>query len=164
MIWERVFLDSIVLSLIFNSIVGLFWFIIPQSYSRMLPKEIKESAKKYLEKKDIIKLALLLYPLYIFIIIYMIISSKLSNTEGFWNYFWTGYIEMMFIGIVDFLFLDCYLRSRVKDKNMIKGAENCTSWQFKEWMKVAVPEHFVFWPIILCPIVGFLVAIIGNAL
>lgn len=134
----------------------------PQAYSRMLPKDLKEAAKKYLEKKDLIKLALLLYPLYIFVILYMAISTHQSGVVGFKNYFWSGYIEMMIIGIVDFLFLDCYLRSKVKDKKMIKGAEDSSSWQFKEWMKTAVLEHFLFWPLVICPVVGALVGLIGG--
>lgn len=92
----------------------------------------------------------------------MAISAKVSGTQEFWNYFWTGYIEMTFISLGDFFFLDCYLRAKVKDKEMIKGAEKSKAWEAKEWMKLAIPEHFLFWPIIICPVVGLLVAGISN--
>lgn len=92
----------------------------------------------------------------------MAISAKVSGTQEFWNYFWTGYIEMTFISLGDFFFLDCYLRAKVKDKEMIKGAEKSKAWEAKEWMKLAIPEHFLFWPIIICPVVGLFVAGISN--
>ncbi len=49
----RTILDGIVMCVIFNAIVGLFFMVIPQAYSVMFPKEIKEAAAPYVEKKDL---------------------------------------------------------------------------------------------------------------
>jgi hypothetical protein len=45
---------------------------------------------------------------------------------------------------------------------LIQGAENCKAWQRKEWLlKLAIPEHGLFWPLVVCPLAGLLVAGIG---
>lgn len=41
------------MSLFFNFSVGMFSFILPQAYSTMFPKEIKEAAAPYVVKKDV---------------------------------------------------------------------------------------------------------------
>lgn len=158
----RTILDGTLMCVIFNAVVGLFWFIVPQAYSVMFPAEIKKAAAPYVKKKDLRIMNLVIYPLYILMIAYMVFSAVLSGVTGFWNLFWTGYIEMFFVNVGDFLILDCWLRSVVKDKGLIKGAENSKAWEFKEWMmKLAVPEHALAWPLIFCPLVGFICAGIG---
>ena len=42
---------------------------------------------------------------------------------------------------------------------MIRGAEHCRAWERKEWMvKLAIPEHGVMWPLMMCPAAGLAVA------
>ena len=53
------------MSLFFNAVVGLGFMLFPQAYSVMFPKEIKEAAAPYVDKKDVKKVWLILYPLYI---------------------------------------------------------------------------------------------------
>ena len=48
----RTILDGIVLCVIFNAVVGLFFFVTPQGYSVMFPKGIREAAKPYVTRKD----------------------------------------------------------------------------------------------------------------
>ncbi len=47
---SRTILDGIVLSILFNAVVGLFFFVVPQAYAMMFPKSIKESAKPYVTR------------------------------------------------------------------------------------------------------------------
>lgn len=47
--------------------------------------------------KEVIVLSAVLFPLYPLIFAYMIVSSHMAGVSGFWNLFWTGYIEMFFI-------------------------------------------------------------------
>jgi hypothetical protein len=49
---SRTILDGIVLSILFNAVVGLFFFVVPQAYAMMFPKGIKEAAKPYVTRKD----------------------------------------------------------------------------------------------------------------
>lgn len=159
--WLRIVLDGIAMALVFNAVVGMFWFIMPHAYSRMFPKEIKQAVPPC-TKKELCGLALVLYPLYIGIIAWMIASAHCAGITGFWPLFWTAYVEMLFVNFGDFFILDCWLRAVAKERDMLPGTKNCKAWQFKEWMKSAVPEHFIAWPIVLCPLVGAVCAGIGT--
>ncbi|WP_167958737.1 hypothetical protein [Anaerosporobacter faecicola] len=160
--WSRMILDGIVVALVFNLTVGMFWLIMPNAYSSMLPKEIKNAAPKR-EKKEVALLASILYPLYILIFAYMIASAYQAGITGFWNMFWMGYIEMMFVNIGDFFGLDWFFRKKLKDKIMITGTEHCKAWETKEWMKtLAIPEHWILWPFLVCPLVGFICSVVGT--
>lgn len=159
--WLRIVLDGLAMALVFNAVVGMFWFLMPHAYARMLPKEIKEAAGPQ-TKTEIAHLAAVLYPLYIGVIAWMVASAYSAGVTGFWNLFWTGYCEMMFVNLGDFLILDCWLRAAVKDKGLIAGAEHCKAWEWKEWRKQAVPEHFVLGPLVFCPVVGLICAGIGT--
>ncbi len=48
--WLRIILDGLSMSLLFNAIVGLGFLLVPQAYSTMFPKEIKEAASPYVER------------------------------------------------------------------------------------------------------------------
>lgn len=158
MVWSRTVLDGILLCLIFNLTVAVTWIFIPGAFSKMLPKEIRLASPPR-KMNEVIILASVLYPLYILIFAYMIVSAHLAGVTGFWHLFWTGYIEMFFINLGDFFGLDWWYRGAIKDKIMIPGTEHCKAWETKEWMKtLAIPEHLIGWPLVVCPLVGFIVA------
>lgn len=159
--WTRVILDGIALCIVFNAVAALFAFLLPQAYSTMFPKEIKEAAAPYVVKKDLTKMYWIHGSLFVFLLVYMVCSTLSSGVTGFWNLFWTGYVEMFFVNVGDFLILDCWLRGIGKDMGLVKGAENCKAWEFREWMKMAVPEHAAGWPLIFCPLAGLVLAGIG---
>lgn len=162
MIWSRTILDGIVVCLIFNVTVALLWMLMPNAFSKMLPPEIRRAAPKR-EKKEIIMLAGVLYPLYLLIFLYMAVSARQAGVSGFWNLFWTGYVEMFFVNLGDFFGLDWFFRGLVKDRGiMIPGTEHCEAWKLKKWMlTLALPEHGILWPLIVCPLVGLICAGIG---
>lgn len=158
--WPRIILDGISMSLLFNAVAGVGFLLFPQAYSTMFPKEIKEAAAPYVNRKDVRTVYLILYPLYLFLFIYGGLSACSVGTKGFWPLFWTGYTEMTFVSLSDFLILDVWLPGKVR--HMIKGAEHCKVWERKEWlMKLAIPEHGVVWPLFMCPAAGLIAAGIG---
>lgn len=161
---SRTILDGIVLSILFNAVVGLFFFVVPQAYAIMFPKGIKKAAKPYVKRKELRVMHLVLYPLYLLMFMYMALSAHLVGVRDFCDLFWTGYIEMMFVSISDFFLLDVLGRIYVKDKGLIKGAENHPGWEWKEWKKLAIPEHGIFWTFLFCPLTGLIVAGIGALL
>ena len=162
---SRTILDGIVLSILFNAVVGLFFFVVPQAYAMMFPKSIKESAKPYVTRKELRVMHLVLYPLYLLMFLYMAVSAHLAGVSGFWNLFWTGYIEMTFVSISDFVLLDVLGRIYVKDKGLIKGVDKeHLGWEWSEWGKLAVPEHGIFWTFMFCPLTGLIVAGIAALL
>ena len=155
--WPRVFLDGLAMSLLFNAVVGLGFLLVPQAYSTMFPKEIRQAAAPYVNQKDVRTMKRILYPLYLFLFIYWAVSAHFAGMTGFRPLFWTGYAEMTMVSISDFLILDCWLPGKVRHR--IKGAEHCKAWERKEWlMKLAIPEHGLLWTLILCPVAGLAVA------
>ena len=159
--WPRVILDGIAMALLFNAVVGVGFLIYPQAYSIMFPKEIKEAAAPFVDRKEVRKVKLIIYPLYLLIFIYWAVSAHFAGVSGFWTLFWTGYVEMTFVSVTDFLILDCWLPTRVR--HMIRGAENCKAWERREWLKtLAIPEHGLMWTFIVCPIAGLAVAGIAS--
>ncbi|MBO5283073.1 MAG: hypothetical protein J6B43_08125 [Lachnospiraceae bacterium] len=162
MVWSRIILDGIAVCLVFNVTVALLWLLVPNAFSKMLPPEIRKAAPKR-NKKEVAVLAGVLYPLYILIFVYMAVSASCVGVSGFWNLFWTGYVEMFFINLGDFFGLDWFFRGLVKDKGiMIAGTEHCEAWNLKKWMlTLALPEHGIMWPLIVCPFAGLVCAGIG---
>ena len=79
--WARTLLDETVLCLIFNMMIALLWIFIPGSFKNMLPAEIRKAAPPR-KKKEVIILACVLYPLYILIFAYMIVSSHMAGVTG----------------------------------------------------------------------------------
>ena len=155
--WPRIILDGIAMSLVFNAVVGLGFLLWPQAYSTMFPGEIRQAAAPYVDKREVRKVKLLLYPLYLVLFVYWAISARCAGTTGFWNLFWTGYVEMTFVSISDFIILDCWLPGKVR--HMIRDAEHCRAWERKEWlMKLAIPEHGLGWTLLVCPLAGLIVA------
>ena len=158
--WPRIILDGMSMSLLFNAVVGLGFLLVPQAYSTMFPKEIKEAAAPYVEQKEVRTMKLILYPLYLLMFVYWGISAHFAGISGLRALFWTGYAEMTMVSISDFLILDVWLPGKVR--HMIKGAEHCRAWERKEWLlKLAIPEHFLGWTFLACPSAGLIVMGIG---
>ena len=52
--WPRIILDGLAMSLLFNAVAGLGFLLVPQAYSTMFPKEIRQAAAPFMEKKDVV--------------------------------------------------------------------------------------------------------------
>ena len=63
--WPRTIIDGTVMALLINAVVGLGFLLYPQAYSTMFPREIREAAAPFVDKKDVRKMKLILYPLYL---------------------------------------------------------------------------------------------------
>lgn len=88
--WLRIMLDGISMSLLFNVVVGVGFLLWPQAYNTMFPKEIKQAAAPYVDKRDVWKMKLLLYPLYLLPFVYRGISARCAGMTGFRTLFWAG--------------------------------------------------------------------------
>lgn len=161
--WARTILDGIMVSILFNAVVALGFLLLPQAYSTMFPREIRRAAAPYVNRRDVRTMYCILVPLYLLMFLYWAFSARFSGVNGFWNLFWTGYVEMLFVNASDFLILDCWLSQKVR--HMIRGAEDCRAWARGEWLKtLAIPEHLLAWPLVVCPLTGLIVAGMGLAL
>lgn len=161
--WSRAVLDGLAMAMFFNAAVLVGFFLMPQAYTVMFPKEIKEAAAPYADEAEVKKMKLFIYMLYLFIFIYWAISAHLTGISGFWPLFWTGYVEMTIVSISDFIILDCWLPPMARQ--YIKGAENCKAWEVREWLiRLAIPEHGILWTFVMCPVAGLIVAGISALL
>ena len=155
--WPRIILDGLAMSLLFNAVAGLGFLLVPQAYSTMFPKEIKEAAAPYVNQKDVRTMKRILYPLYLVLFVWWAFSARSAGIGGFWNLFWTGYVEMTMVSVTDFILLDCWLPQKIRHR--IKGAERCKAWERREWLiRLAIPEHGLLWTFVVCPIAGVFVA------
>ena len=87
--WPRIILDGLAMSLLFNAVAGLGFLLVPQAYSTMFPKEIRQAAAPFVEKKDVRTMKLILYPLYLVLFVYWAVSAHFAGMAGFRNLFWT---------------------------------------------------------------------------
>ena len=81
--WPRTILDSIIMALLFNAVVGAGFLLYPQAYTTMFPKEIKEAAAPFVDKRDVRRMKLILYPLYLLLFIYWAVSAHFTGVNGF---------------------------------------------------------------------------------
>ena len=112
--WPRPILDGLAMALLFNAVVGVGFLLYPQAYTTMFPKEIKKAAAPFVDQKEVRKMKLLLYSLYLLLFVYWAVSAHFAGISGFWTLFWTGYVEMTVVSVSDFLILDCWLPPKAK--------------------------------------------------
>lgn len=160
MVWRLIIIHGAIVSVIFNAVIALLWLKLPNAMSKMMPPEIRQAAPRR-SKKEVIILYISLTLLYSSLLAYIIITTRMAGVTGFWNLFWTGYLITFIVNMMDFWVLDIWFRERFKAQLMIKGTEHCKAWQTREWLRtMAIPGHWVAWPLVVCPVVGFLVAVI----
>ena len=95
--WPRIILDGLTMAAVFNAVALLGFLVVPQAYSTMFPKDIKEAAAPYVEKKDVRIMKWILHPLYILLVLFWGISARMAGMTGFWPLFWAGYVEMTLV-------------------------------------------------------------------
>ena len=145
--WPRLILDGLTGSMLFNAVAIMGFLLVPQAYSTMFPKEIKKAAAPYVDRKDVRTMNLILYPLYLILFVWWGISSHLSGISGFWILFRTGYVEMTFVSVTDFLILDCWLPPRVRRchrgaKERLRRSSSAGSQRPSRWPEgPQVPGH-----------------------
>ena len=79
--WPRFILDGISMSLLFNAVVGVGFLLWPQAYSTMFPKEIRQAAAPYVDRHEVRKMNLMLYPLYLMLFVYWAVSARWPEME-----------------------------------------------------------------------------------
>lgn len=161
MLWQQIIVDGIIVSVIFSAVVAFLWLKLPNAVSGMLPPEIKRVAPRRRKKEVVIVYGVFLL-LYLLLLVYIIFSTRMSGVTDFWHLFWSGYIITFMVNMADFWVLDLWFRERFKTRIMIRGTEDCKAWRTREWLRtLAIPEHWIIWPLVVCPIVGLIVASIN---
>ena len=160
--WFRILLDGAALSAVFNITIALGWLIRPKAYTGMYPRAIQCIAPK-MSREDRRFEAVLMLILYPALLIWMVLSAQEAGIEGFWPLFWTAYVQMMLINLGDFFGLDWFFREKMGRRLELPGTEGSELYCRRSWMqKLAIPEHFVLWPLLVCPLVSLLCAWLGG--
>lgn len=64
--------------------------------------------------------------------------------------------------IADFFLLDIYLLQKLGRRIQVPGTEGHPDYQPGRWLKkLALPEHFLAWPLIMAPLVSLVQAGLG---
>ena len=159
--WFRTILDGLAMSAVFNCCVAVFWILKPHSFIVMFPKSLQKKARPVTKEES--RHTILMYAtLYPAILIWMILSTYQAGINCFWPMFWTSYIEMMFLSLGDLFFLDYLLLKKTGNRLHADGVKDDPFYEPKnELLKLGLPEHLFLWPVLYCPIVGFIAAGIG---
>lgn len=161
--WIRTILDGVMMSAYFNLATGLLMVIHPVTFTTSYPREIQKLAPPnphVIRDKGLFTLLVIL-PVFLF----GAVSAWRSGITGFWPLFFTGYIEWFLVNLGDFFGLDLYLREKMGRKLELPGTEGSPLYSRKNWMKsLALPEHWLQWPLIICPLFAALAAGLGCLL
>ena len=159
--WGRILLDGIAMSAVFNFGVAAFWMYEPKAFTTMYPKQIQKISPPIDRRCRRIELTMLaaMYPT---LLLYGVCSAWNAGMEGFWNLFWASYIQMFLINLGDFFGLDWFLREKMGARLQLPGTEGNELYSHNNWMKMlAIPEHFIAWPLLICPMVALISAGLG---
>lgn len=158
--WLRTILDGVIICIAFNGVVAFIWLLEPIGFSVMFPKGINTPLEK-LTKKQIKPIRLMEFILYPILLAYMIISTYEAGVNGFWNLFFTAFIENLFWNFGDFFLLDWWLREKYTDRLTVPGTEDNELWKTGPWMKkFGIFDHWIKGPI-ACAVLGLICAGIG---
>lgn len=161
--FTRMLLDGIMMSAFFNLATGLIMLIDPRIFTTAYPKEIQKIAPpnpNAMRDKSLFTLLVIL-PVFLF----GTFSACNSGITGFWNLFWMGYGEWFLVNLGDFFGLDLFLREKMGRRMELPGTEGNPLYLRKNWMKsLALPEHWLQWPLIICPLFAALSAGLGCLL
>jgi len=150
--WFRTILDGIIICIAFNGVVAFVWLLEPIGFSVMLPKGINTPLSK-ITRAQIKPIRLMEFILYPILFAYIVLSTYEAGVNGFWNLFWTAYIENLFWNFGDFFFLDWWFRGKYKDRMKVPGTEDNELWETGPWMKkFGIFDHWVRWPLICIPL------------
>ncbi len=162
--WVRIVLDGLAMCVVFNVSTALLWAMAPGAFSKMMPPDIRKVAPGRPRRDTVILCVMHLMEL--LMLVYMALSAVNAGVGGFRALFRTGYIEMLFVNFGDLIGLDGFFRAYVIKRGlMLLGTEECEAWGLKKWMlTLALPEHLLLWPLVICPFAGLVVAGIGRLL
>ncbi|HEY9573936.1 MAG TPA: hypothetical protein VIR32_00160 [Lachnospiraceae bacterium] len=151
-------LDGIAIAAIFNGAVATLVLINPRFFFDSYPKTIQKAAPERMTKEENIMNGILNVIIVGVCFAYSVASILHTGIIGFWNIFWTGYIQWSILNLGDFFLLDCLLfQGKYKNKIVIPGTEGHKDYEFNNWMKhLAVIEHFLVAPFLLIPIVSII--------
>ena len=152
--WLHVILYGLAMAVIFALTLCLVSYIDPQAFTKMYPPAIQKIAPPIppeSRKNEIIMLVCL----WTFIVFFSITSNYLSGVRGFEQLFLAGYIQFFMVDMGDFFGWNILFREKMGEKLHLPGTEGSELYSRKNWLlKMAIPNHFGIWLIVVCPLGG----------
>lgn len=161
--WFRIIMDGVFMSAVFNLATGLILAVNPVVFTTAYPKEIQKVAPKNPNavKHKLLFVLLVVAPITLF----GVFSAYESGMRGFWNLFWAAYIEFFLVNLGDFFGLDWYLKEKLGERWELPGTQGNPYYQHDLWMKsLGLPEHWILWPFVVCPMFALVSAGLGMLL
>lgn len=150
--WLRIILDGIMMSVYFNLGTALWWILDPIAFYDDYPKEVREHSTVKRPENRMKAKVLFWFLIIIPVLIFGILSSFNAGITGFRYLFWSGYIEWLFVDFGDFFGLDLLFREKMGDRLVLPGTEGMDVYKRDVWVKkLGLPEHFLLWPLVVCP-------------
>ena len=159
----RVLLDGLAMSAAFNLATGLLMVMNPAFFTTCYPKPLQKIAPKnpHAVRDKLLFTSFVILPVTLF----GVIGAYLAGFQGFWPLFWVGYGEWFLVNLGDFFGLDLLLREKMGTRIQLPGTEGHWCYTREGWMKsLGLLEHWVEWPLLVCPLFGLISAGLGLLL
>ena len=164
--WGRTVLDALIMAAYFNLFAVVIVVLNPRVMMCSYPPSIQKAApvpQTWRERQ--------LYHLWMYLgmllplAVYGALSAVSSGVSGFWALFRMSYIEWLTVSIADFVALDVWLLQRLGRRIQVPGTEGHPDYRLGRWLiKLAIPEHFLAWPLLVAPLVSLVQAGLGMLL
>lgn len=157
---SRLIFDGLSTGFIFAFMVFVMIYHYPRYAIFQMPKSMTKGIEPTTagEKK---KCLILLSILYVFLLLFNGYDMAFVYKEldvSFLTLFYHGYLIGMFMNVFDIIFLDMMLIPIMKNTFFELGGNIEKFTNKNVFIKSTILEHFVSWPIIVCPIVGLITA------
>lgn len=161
--WSRTILDALAMAAYFNLFAMAVVLINPRIMMCSYPASIRKAAPIPQTRQERKLYHLWMYlGMLIPLAVYGSVSAVSSGVSNFWPMFWMGYVEWLITSFVDFFLLDVVMLQRLGARIQVPGTEGHPDYQLGNWLKkLALPEHFLAWPLVIAPLFSLVQAGLG---
>lgn len=155
--WTLVIVNGLMMAAFFNLSAMLMVAVNPRYMMGSYPKAIQEAAPQKQTEQERTVLRKCLFVLYLLPLVFGAIGFWQADTVDFGALVLAAYVQWMLVNFMDFILLDVIALHTMLDRMVVPGTEGNAWYQSKNWIgKYAVPEHFLMWPLMICPVAALL--------
>ena len=162
--WSNILLNGAVMALYFNLFALVVLILNPRYMMSYYPKDILKSAQPQTAKERSVykkcRSAMLIIPIF-----YGAGCNASSGCIGFWQLFFAAYIQWIAVSLSDFIIQDIFLQQKFRRRIILSGTQGHIGYKSGQWLvKLALPRHFIVWPLLTAPSISILQAFISLLL
>lgn len=161
--WSRVILDGLAMAAYFNLFATVIVLVDPRLMMSGYPRSIQKAAPlPQTGRERRIYLLWMYFGMLLPLTVYGSLSQVNGGIAGFQSLFRAAYAQWLIIGFSDFFLLDILLLQKLGLRARIPGTEEHEDYRLGNWLKkLAVPEHFLGWPLVVAPVLSVIQAGLG---